>query len=110
VCRHLNEVVEATLFSHITVDVGLHGADISAAQLESLVVGSCRASNFAKTLQIQSLNPVSPRLRDEDVPRDKETEVAMARVEKNLQGAIMSLKNVTNVSLVFPLRLRLSIT
>jgi hypothetical protein len=49
-------------------------------------------------LSIQSLNPVSPHGRGEDVPSDKEMKVAMVQVRKNLQGAIISLKNVTNVS------------
>ena len=103
VCKHLNGIVEDKLFSCITVDVApVHGANISATQLESLVSGSCRAANFAKTLQIRSLSPMRKSMQTQDVRFDKETEVAMVQVRKNLRGAITSLKNVTNISLVFP--------
>jgi hypothetical protein len=64
VCRHLNERVEATLFSSITVDVSLHGADTTAAQLEALALGTTHASHFAKILKIRSLNPALQEIRN----------------------------------------------
>jgi hypothetical protein len=115
VCRHLNERVEAKLFSHITVDVHRHGPDITAAQLEALALGSSRAFNFAKVLHIQSLNPVpecaSPselERQDVDVPNDEQAST-MVKVRENLRGAIMSLKKVTSVSFVIPLHLLLNL-
>jgi hypothetical protein len=111
VCRHLNERVEAKLFSRITVDINSHGPDIAAAQLEALALGSSRASHFAKALHIRSLHPV-PRMwpskweqRDVDVPDDNKKAVVMVKVRENLRGAIISLKKVTSVTLVIPLNL-----
>jgi hypothetical protein len=100
VCRHLNERIEAVLFSHITIDVALHGADTAAAQLEALASGSSRASDFAKNLLIRSVHIVPQDGRDVDVLDGKKMEVAMVQVRKNLLRAVMSLKNVTSVSLV----------
>ena len=107
-CRHLDERVEATLFSSITVDVSLHGADTTAAQLEALALGTTRASHFAKILKIRSLNPALQEIRnrkDGHVPGDYEAEEPMVQIRKNCRRAIMSLKNVTTVSSVTQLRL-----
>jgi hypothetical protein len=112
VCRHMNEAVEVKLFSRITINISA-GLATAAGQLEALASGSSRASDFAKTLYIRSLHPM-PRLQimpyelnnvDVDDPGDKETGVAMAQVKKNIGIAIRSLKDVMDVSLVFPLHL-----
>jgi hypothetical protein len=73
VCRYLNEIVEAELFSCVTVHFALHGADTAAAQLEALALSSSRTSNFAKTLKVQSLNLV-------DVPGDNQMAVTMVQL------------------------------
>jgi hypothetical protein len=105
VCRTMNAIVEARLFSHIIIDICLNGAETTSAQLEALSSG--RASRSADTLAIRSLRPL-PEDDQSFISRimngsyEKQAAAAMARVRRDLHGAILSLKNVTTVELAIP--------
>jgi hypothetical protein len=107
VCRKLNAIAEAELFSHIIIDVGLKGADTTAAQLQALSCG--RMSHYAETLKIRTLWPISEddqsfisRIVHGSYQKKRKVVAAMVRVRKYLQSAIISLTNVTTVLLVMP--------
>jgi hypothetical protein len=105
VCKYLNAIVEAKLFSHIIIDVHLRGPQTAAAQLQALSSG--RGSRHARTLEIRSLehkNRDKTSFISRIVHRShkKRLAAAMTQVRKYLHGAIVSLKNVMAVSLVIP--------
>jgi hypothetical protein len=106
VCGNLNAIVEAKLFSHIIIDIGLNGAETMAAQLEALSSG--RASSYAHTLDIRSLKPLPEDdqlliSRIVNGSYEKQAAAAMMRVRRYLHGAIFIAEKCDNCRVSNPL-------
>ncbi|KAF7345666.1 hypothetical protein MVEN_01586300 [Mycena venus] len=101
VCRSLKDTVAPSFFSCVLLDLYSSRLELGLSHLEELAMGDSPWSRFARTLTIKNLSlPLDldqPKKNDED----NEPKLAEVRLEKCLNKALKSLRNVRTVRWTF---------